>query len=125
MHQLSNTFFSNFAKSIRQFTNFSNLKQRQHQNLAVQTQKRTHRFERKKPITSPKFYLTQVIVIVPPCLSSDHVNKVLELIQMVSSHSRRTNRRRAVITAAAMTAPIAAAMPNNTPTIAILKVKLD
>ena len=37
---------------------------------------------------------------------------------MVSSHSRRTNRRRAVITAAAMTAPIAAAMPNNTPTIA-------
>ena len=44
---------------------------------------------------------------------------------MVSSHSRRTNRRRAVITAAAMTAPIAAAMPNNTPTIAILKVKLD
>ena len=100
-------------------------KEGQLRNLAVQTQKRTHRFKTKKPFTSPKFYLTQVIVIVPPCLSSDHVNKVLELIQMVSSHSRKTNRRRAVITAAAMTAPIAAAMPNNTPTIAILKIKLD
>ena len=44
---------------------------------------------------------------------------------MVSSHSRRTNRRRAVITAAAMTADIEAAMANNTPTIAIIKIKLD
>ena len=44
---------------------------------------------------------------------------------MVSSHSRRTNRRRAEITAAAMTAPIAAAKPNNTATMAFLKIKLE